>query len=78
MAVNFRAEKEKVLNPPIEAFLKVCGDKEKQEGDFLFQDARIVLIRIADVSAADVVSCIAKEKVKKQRTSATFQASAGQ
>ena len=65
VAVNFKAEKAEVLNPQIEAFLKACGDKEKQVGNFLFQGARVVLIRIADVSAAEVVSYIAKEGTKK-------------
>lgn len=44
--VNFKAEKADVLNPQIEAFLKALGDKEKREGNFLFQGARVgVLIR---------------------------------
>lgn len=60
--VNFKAEKADVLNPQIEAFLKALGDKEKQEGNFLFQGARVVLVRLADVSAAEVVSLIAKSK----------------
>ena len=61
VTVNFKAEKAEVLNPQIEAFLKACGEKDKQEGNFLFQGARVVLIRLADVSAAEVVSYIAKE-----------------
>lgn len=60
--VNFKAEKADVLNPQIEAFLKALGDKEKQEGNFLFQGARVVLVRLADVSTAEVVSLIAKPK----------------
>ena len=60
--VNFKAEKADVLNPQIEAFLKALGDKEKQEGNFLFQGARVVLVRLADVSAVEVVSLIAKTK----------------
>lgn len=60
--VNFKAEKADVLNPQIEAFLKSLGDKQKQEGNFLFQGARVVLVRLADVSAAEVVSLIAKPK----------------
>ena len=60
VSVNFKAEKAEVLNPQIEAFLKACGEKEKQESNFLFQGARVVLVRIADVSAAEVVSYIAK------------------
>ena len=60
--VNFKAEKADVLNPQIEAFLKALGDKEKREGNFLFQGARVVLVRLVDVSAAEVVSLIAKPK----------------
>lgn len=37
-------------------------DKEKREGNFLFQGARVVLVRLVDVSAAEVVSLIAKAK----------------
>ena len=48
--------------PQIEAFLKALGDKEKREGNFLFQGARVVLVRLEDVSAAEVVSLIAKPK----------------
>ena len=65
VVVNCSAEKAEILNPQIEAFLKACGDKEKQAGNFLFQGARIVLVRLADVSAAEVVSYIAKEGEKK-------------
>ena len=65
VVVNFKAEKAEVLNPQVEAFLKACGDKEKQAGNFLFQGARVVLVRLADVSAAEVVSYIAKEGEKK-------------
>ena len=60
--VTFNAEKAEVLNPQIEAFLKALGDKEKKDGNFLFQGARVVLIRLSDVSAAEVVSLIAKPK----------------
>lgn len=62
VTVAFNAEKAEVLNPQIEAFLKALGDKAKAEGNFLFQGARIVLVRLADVSAAEVVSLIAKPK----------------
>ena len=65
--VNFKAEKADVLNPQIEAFLKALGDKEKREGNFLFQGARVVLVRLVDVSAAEVVSLIAKAKAQKTR-----------
>lgn len=60
--ITFNAEKAEVLNPQIETFLKALGDKEKKDGNFLFQGARVVLIRLSDVSAAEVVSLIAKPK----------------
>lgn len=50
----------------IEAFLKACGDTAKQDGNFLFQGARVVLIRLADVSAAEVVSYITKPEATKE------------
>lgn len=58
--VTFNAEKAEVLNPQIEAFLKAIGDPAKKDGNFLFQGARVVLIRLSDVSAAEVVSMIQK------------------
>lgn len=62
VTVTFNAEKADVLNPQVESFLKALGDKDKQAGNFLFQGARVVLIRFADVSAAEVVSLVAKNK----------------
>ena len=62
VTVAFNAEKADVLNPQIESFLKALGDKDKQVRNFLFQGARVVLIRLADVSAAEVVSLVAKNK----------------
>ena len=62
VTVTFNAEKADVLNPHLESFLKALGDKDKQAGNFLFQGARVVLIRLADVSAAEVVSLVAKNK----------------
>lgn len=62
VTVPFNAEKAEVLNPQIEAFLQALGNKEKAEGNFLFQGARVVLIRLADVSACEVVSLIRKEE----------------
>ena len=67
VTVNFKAEKAEVLNPQIEAFLKACGEKDKQAGNFLFQGARVVLVRLADVSAAEVVSYITKEEKKEAK-----------
>ena len=63
--VPFNAEKAEVINPQIESFLKALGDTEKREGNFLFQGARVVVIRIADVSGAEVVSLVQKESAKK-------------
>lgn len=62
VTVTFNAEKADILNPQIESFLKALGDKDKQVRNFLFQGARVVLIRLADVSAAEVVSLVAKNK----------------
>ena len=61
--VPFNAEKADQLNTQIEAFLKALGDKDKAEGSFLFQGARVVLVRLADVSAAEVISLVRKEEV---------------
>lgn len=60
--VSFNAEKADLLNTQIEAFLKAMGEKDKQEGSFLFQGARVVLVRLADVSCVEVVSLIRKEE----------------
>ena len=61
VVVPFNAEKADQLNTQIEAFLKALGDKA--EGSFLFQGARVVLVRLADVSAAEVISLVRKEEV---------------
>ncbi len=60
--VPFNAEKAEVLNTQIEAFIKALGDKTKQEGNFLFHGAQVVLIRLADVSGLQVVSLVRREK----------------
>ena len=65
LVVPFNAEKAEVLNPQIEAFVKTMGEKDKQEGSFLFQGARVVLVRLADVSGLDVVSLVRKEEPAK-------------
>lgn len=65
LVVPFHAQSANQLNPQIEDFLKAVADKTKQEGVFAFQGARVVLIRIADVSAADVVSLIKKQEAKE-------------
>ena len=61
VVVPFNAEKAEVLNPQIEAFVKALGDKEKKDGNFLFQGARVVLIHLPDVSGLDVVSLVRKQ-----------------
>lgn len=65
IVIPFNAEKAEVLNPQIEAFMKALGEKDKKEGNFLFQGSRVVLVRLADVSACDVVSLIEKEEKKE-------------
>lgn len=61
VVVSFKAEKTDGLNPQIEAFLKAMGEKAMQGGNFLFQGSRAVLVRLADVSCAEVVSFIRKK-----------------
>ena len=61
LQVPFKSEKADTLNPQIEAFLKSMGNPDKRETNFLFQGARVVLVRLADVSAFDVVSLVRKE-----------------
>lgn len=58
--IPFNAEKADTINPQIEAFMKAFGDKNKVEGNFLFQGARPVLVRLPDVSCIDVVSLVRK------------------
>ena len=65
VVVNCSAEKAEILNPQIEAFLQAIGDPAKKDGSFVFQGARVVLVRFADVSAAEVVSYIAKPNEQK-------------
>ena len=61
IVVPFNAEKSEVLNPQIDAFIKAIGDKTKNQGNFLFQGARVVLIHLPDVSGLDVVSLVRKQ-----------------
>lgn len=53
VTVDLKVEKPDELNTQIDDFFKVLGDKSKQEGNYLFQGVRIIMIRLADVSAAD-------------------------
>lgn len=66
IVVPFNAEKAEVLNPQIDAFVKALGSAEQKDKNFLFQGARVVLVRLADVSAIDVVSLVRKEEQKAQ------------
>lgn len=65
VVVPFGAEKAEVLNAQIEAFLKALGDKDKKDGNFLFQGARVVLLRLSEVAGVDVVSLVRKEKTEE-------------
>ena len=40
------------------------GDADQKDMNFLFQGARVVLVRLSDVSGLDVVSMILKEQAK--------------
>ena len=64
IVIPFNAEKPEILNPQIETFLKALS------GNLLFQGARVVLIRLKDVSACDVVSLIRKEEAPAKATKA--------
>lgn len=70
IVIPFNAEKPEILNPQIETFLKALSEKDKKDGNFLFQGARVVLIRLKDVSACDVVSLIRKEEGPAKATKA--------
>lgn len=64
IVVPFNAETPDKLNPQIDAFVAALGNKDQQNGNFLFQGARVVLVRLADVSAIDVVSLVRKENTE--------------
>ena len=66
IVVPFNAEKPEVLNPQIDAFVKALGSADQKDKNFLFQGARVVLVRLADVSAIDVVSLVRKEEEKTE------------
>lgn len=70
IVIPFNAEKPEILNPQIETFLKALSEKDKKDGNFLFQGARVVLIRLKDVSACDVVGLIRKEEAPAKATKA--------
>ncbi|MBQ9240814.1 MAG: hypothetical protein IJ164_05695 [Duodenibacillus sp.] len=59
--VQFNAEKAEALNPQIDSFLHFLGQKDKQDNNFLFQGARVVLVRLCEVAAAEVVSMIRED-----------------
>lgn len=62
LVIPFNAESADKLNPQIEAFMKALGDKNKFEGNFVFQGQRVVLIHLPDVSGAEVLSLVRTEK----------------
>lgn len=66
VVVPFNAEKAEVLNPQIEAFAKALGEEASKGKNFLFQGARVVLVRLDDVSAMDVVSLVRKDGDEQQ------------
>lgn len=68
LTVPFHAESGTVLNPQIEEFFKILSDKNKQDAIFVFQGSRVVLVRIADVSTADVIGLVRKENNGKSPT----------
>lgn len=59
--INVQAPQPDHLTPQIDAFLKMLADPAQKDGHFIFRGARIVYVRLADVSAADVVSLVRKE-----------------
>ena len=67
ITIPFATPKAEVLNPQIEAVLKALGDKSKADGNFLFQGQRVVLVRLADVSSADIVSLVRKEAEEEEK-----------
>lgn len=62
VSIDFKAEQASKLNAQIESFIKALGDEAQKDKNFLFQGARVVLVRLSDVSGLDVVSVILKEK----------------
>jgi hypothetical protein len=68
IVVDFKAAEPSKLNPQIESFIQAMGDPEKKDKNFLFQGARVVLVRLPDVSGIDVVSLVLKagETEKKE------------
>lgn len=68
VTVAFKAEKPDTLNPQIDAFFKAVSDKSKKEDNFLFQGQVLVLIRISDVSCAEVRTGVVKDN-QPQNTS---------
>ncbi len=67
IVVPFNAEKPDALNPQIDSFVKALGTAEQKDKNFLFQGARVVLVRLADVSAIDVVSLVRQDKPAEEK-----------
>lgn len=74
--IPFRAEKADELNPQIRDFIKAYGDEKKKEGKFVFQGQRMVVVRLADVSSADIVSLVMKSKESAPAVEETKEAEA--
>lgn len=61
IAIDFVAQKANELNPQIAAFMRALGEAGKKDANFVFQGQRLVLLRLSDVSAVDVLSLEKKE-----------------
>ncbi len=70
ISVDFKIEEATKLNVQIDSFIKALGDPAQKEKNFLFQGARVVLVRVSDVSAIDVVSMTLKEKETAEKPKA--------
>ena len=53
VSIDFKAEQASKLNAQIESFIKALGDAAQKDKNFLFQGARVVLVRLSDVSGLD-------------------------
>lgn len=70
IVLPFEAEKPDVLGAQLDAFLKALNDKNKADSNYLFTGARLVLVRLADVSGVDIVTLVRKENAEKEETKA--------
>lgn len=60
--VPFNIEKPGAINPQIDAFIKAVGDPSKRDFSFVFKGAQVVLVRLEDVSAVQIVSLVRKDE----------------